>query len=67
MMRIGMMFLKLSHVILGVINGGYWVYLLIITFFILSSGSSGVCVIVTEIRVCYIDQLSTQCNSTQLN
>ena len=60
MMRIGMVLLKLSHVILGVIICWYWVYLLIISFFILSSGSSEVSVMlrlgvyVTEIRVCYI-------------
>ena len=60
MMRIGMMLLKLSHVILGIIIGWCWVYLLIITFVILFSGSSGVSVMVrlgvdvTEIMVRYI-------------
>ena len=44
MMRIGMMLLKLSYVIMGVIIGWCWVYLLVITFFILFSGSSGVSV-----------------------
>ena len=59
-MRIEMMLLKLSYVILGVIIGWCWVYLLVITFFILFSGSSGVSVMlrlgvdVTEIMVCYI-------------
>ena len=60
MMRIGMMLLKLSYVILGVIIGWCWVYLLVITFLIFFYGSSGVSVMlrlgvdVTENIVCYI-------------